>query len=1036
MFDALIRGSLRKPWLVLGAALLLLGLGLLAAKRLPVDVLPDLSAPSVTVVTETTGLAPEEAEKLITLPIEQSLGGAWGVRRIRSSTGIGISLVWIEFEWDVDPLVARQVVSERLAVARGSLPSGIEPALAPASSIMGEIMFIGLQGNPEVSERDLRDTAETLVRRRLLAVSGIAQVVPIGGSVRQVQITLQPDRLMALGLGAEAVLESLRGASDTTSGGVYVAGAQDYLIRGVGRFHSLDGIGETVVAEREGVPVRVADVAVVSFGDELRRGAAAVNGRPAVVLKVQKQPHADTVELTRRVDLALDEVARSLPKNMSLYRKGFRQADFIRVAIDNVLVVLRDAAILVTIVLAMFLLSWRTTLISLVALPLSLLAGLLVLWLAGASINTMTLGGFAIAMGELVDDAIIDVENVHRRLRENALLPPDHRRPVLEVVYLASKEIRSSVVFATLIILLVFAPLFFLSGIEGRLLQPLGLAYVTSVAASLFVALTVTPVLCSLLLGRTQHQAEKPPSRLVRWLEAAYRPLLRASLRVPIPIALASVGAAAFAVMTILSFGRSFLPEFNEGSLNIAAATAPGTSLEASNAAVSRLEKALLAHPSVRSIIRSTGRAEKDEHALDVNFSELEVGLDIEKGEREEVFADVRKLASQIPGLAVTVGQPISHRIEHLVSGVRASLVVKLYGPELDQLRQLATKAEAAMREVPGIVDLSVEQQTEVPELAVVPRTTELASFGMTPGDLARFVRMAFVGEPVGTWWSGERPVDVVVKLPDLYRTDESLLRSTPVDVRGARYAELGAIADIQKTLGPNLVNREDIQRRIIVTANVAGRDVRGTALDVQRAVSGSVPLPAGYYFSLGGQFESEASASRTIVLLSAFALFGMFALLIYAFRSVRDALIVMINLPLALLGGAAAVWLGGGVMSIASLVGFITLFGIATRNGIMLLSHYRHMIEQEGVTPEVAVVEGSVHRLTPVLMTALTAALALVPIVLATGEPGNEIQAPMAAVILGGLVSSTFLNLLVIPALFSRFGSTRNLRASSNSAQ
>jgi CzcA family heavy metal efflux pump len=1026
MFDALIQGSLRRPWLVLGAALLLLGLGLLAARRLPVDVLPDLSAPSVTVVTETEGLAPEEAERLVTLPIEQALGGASGVRRIRSSTGIGISLVWIEFEWNVDSAVARQVVSERLSFARGALPRGVEPGLAPASSIMGEIMFVGLVGGEKTSERDLRDTAETLVRRRLLAVSGMAQVVPIGGAVRQLQITLRPERLMALGLGAEQVLQALRQASATTSGGVYVAGAQEYLIRGVGRFGSPETIAATVVAEKDGVPVRVADVAEVAFGDELRRGQAAVDGRSAVVLKLQKQPHADTVDLTARVDRALDEIARSLPQGMSLYRKGFRQADFIQVAIGNVLEVLRDAAVLVAIVLALFLMSWRTTLISLIALPLSLFAGLLVLWLVGASINTMTLGGFAIAIGELVDDAIIDVENVHRRLRQNAALPEPQRRPTLDVVYAASKEIRSSVVFATVIIMLVFAPLFFLSGIEGRLLQPLGLAYVTSIAASLIVALTVTPVLCWLLLGRVQEHAVKPPSRLVRALEAMYRPVLRAVLHVPVPIAVASVGAAALAIVALLSFGRSFLPEFNEGSLNIAAATAPGTSLSTSDQTVARLEKALIAHPAVRSVIRSTGRAEKDEHALDVNFSELEVGLDLSKGDREQVFADVRKVASEIPGLAIAVGQPISHRIEHLVSGVRASLVVKLYGDDLDQLRVLAQNAEAAVRAVPGVVDLAVEQQTEVPELAVVPRSTELASFGMSPGDLARFVKMAFVGESVGTWWSGERAVDVVVKLPDAYRTDELLLRSTPVDLRGTRFAELGQLADIQKTLGPNLVNREDIQRRILVTANVAGRDLRGTALDVQNAVARAVSLPPGYHFSLGGQFESEASASRTILLLSVFALLGMFGLLTYAFRSVRDALLVMVNLPLALLGGAAAVWLGGGTLSIASLVGFITLFGIATRNGIMLLTHYRHLIEQEGMDAPTAVVEGSIHRLTPVLMTALTAALALVPIVLATGQPGNEIQAPMAAVILGGLLSSSALNLLVIPPLFARFGSVQ----------
>ncbi|HEY8944452.1 MAG TPA: efflux RND transporter permease subunit, partial [Polyangiaceae bacterium] len=822
---------------------------------------------------------------------------------------------------------------------------------------MGEIMFVGLVGSPETSERALRDAAETLVRRRLLAVSGMAQVVPIGGAVGQVQITLQPERLMALGLGAEQVLRALRQASDTTSGGVYVAGAQEYLIRAVGRFISPETIGATMVAERDGVPIRVADVAEVGLGEQLRRGKAAVDGRNAVVLKLQKQPGADSVELTARVDRALDDVARSLPKGMSLYRKGFRQADFIEVAIHNVLVVLRDAALLVTIVLAMFLMNWRTTVISLIALPLSLLAGLLVLWFAGASINTMTLGGFAIAMGELVDDAIIDVENVHRRLRENAALGPERSRPTLEVVYGASREIRSSVVFATVIIVLVFAPLFFLSGIEGRLLQPLGLAYVTSVAASLVIALTVTPVLCWLLLGRIQDHAVKPPSRLVRALEAVYRPTLRAVLRLPIPIAAGSLVAAGVAVVALLSFGRSFLPEFNEGSLNIAAATAPGTSLETSNETVARLEKALIAHPAVRSVIRSTGRAEKDEHALDVNFSELEVGLDLSKGDREQVFADVRKVAGEIPGLAVAVGQPISHRIEHLVSGVRASLVVKLYGEDLEQLRALAQRAEAAMRGVRGVVDLTIEQQTEVPELAIVPRSTELASFGMSPGELARFVKMAFVGEKVGTWWSGERAVDVVVKLPDVYRSDERLLRATPLDVGGTRFTELGHVADVQKTVGPNLVNREDLQRRILVTANVAGRDLRSTALEVQEAVRKGVPLPSGYYFTLGGQFESEASASRTILILSGIAVLGMFGLLTYAFRSFRDALLVMVNLPLALLGGVVAVWLGGGTMSIASLVGFITLFGIATRNGIMMLTHYRYLMKEQNMDQSMAVV-------------------------------------------------------------------------------
>jgi CzcA family heavy metal efflux pump len=1036
MFDPLIRLSLRHPFTVLVLAVMLLVVGLFESFRIPVDVLPELSAPSVTVVSEARGLAPEEVEKLVTVPLEQALNGSVGLRRIRSSSGIGISLIWVEFDWNVEPLVARQVVAEKLAAARPSLPPGLNPVMAPSASIMGEIMFVGLTGKDGVSGVLLRDTAEWVVRRRLLGMPGIAEVVPIGGSVKQVEIVLAPERLMQHGVGTEQILEALDGVTESTPGGFHVSGQEEYLIRGAGRVRSLDELGKTVVRERDGVATTLADLAELRFGEAARRGEAALDGKHGVILKIRKQPQANTLELTKRLDAALDDIEKSLPPGISLYRKGFRQADFIRVALSNVLTVLRDGAILVVVVLAMFLMSWRTTFISLLALPLSLLAGVLVLRYSGASINTMTLGGFAIGIGALVDDAIIDVENVYRRLRENASKAPGERRPRLDVVYEASREIRTSIVFATLIILLVFAPLFFLSGLEGRLLRPLGIAFVTSVGASLLVALTVTPVLCLMLLGRGEPGAERQDSFVARRLKELYRPVLNAVLRMPRAIGVVSLAGAIASVAALATFGRSFLPEFNEGSLNIAAATAPGTSLRTSDEIVGRLERFLVKHPAVTSVIRSTGRAERDEHALDVNFSELEVGLDLKKGEREAVLADIREQAASIPGLSVAVGQPISHRIEHMVSGVRANLAVKIFGTDLDRLRALATQSEASLRTVPGLVDVTVEQQTEVPEIVVRPKPTELAAFGRTPGDLARFVELAFAGKTVGSWWDEGRVYDIVARFPALYRDDFALLEATPFDVHGERFVELSSVAHVRKTTGPNLINRENVERRIIVTANVAGRDLRGAADEVQAKLAGALELPQGYHFELGGEFESEAAASRIIVGLSIVAILGMAGLLYLAFRSLRDVAIVMVNLPLALVGGAAAVWAGGGVLDVASLVGFITLFGIAARNGIMMVSHYNHLLAAEKLPFREAVVQGSVDRLIPILMTALTAALALVPIVLAAGEPGNEIQAPMAAVILGGLTSSTLLNLVVIPPLFVRFAKAGTPPSSARSAR
>jgi len=1026
MLDALIKGSLRHRWMVVLATLTLAVVGTWVALRMPVDVLPDLTAPSVTVVTEAEGMAPQEVEQLVTVPLEQALRGSSGVRRVRSSSATGFSLVWVEFDWDVEQLAARQVVGEKLAAIRGALPDGIEPYLAPASSIMGEVMFIGLVGAEGVAPGDLRDTAEWTVRRRLLGVPGVAQIVTVGGDVKQVQITLRPEQMLQHHVGAEDVLSALEGVSDNAPGGFYVAGPQEYLIRGVGRLPSLDALGHTAVAQRDDVTIMLRDVAAIGWGPELKRADAAVDGTPAVVLKIQKQPESNSLELTERLDQTLDELAASLPSGMTLYRKGFRQADFIRVAISNVTSVLRDGAVLVVIVLVLLMMSWRTTLITVLALPLSLLAGIVVLRLSEASINTMTLGGFAIAIGELVDNAIVFVENIHRRLRENNERPPTERQSKFDTVYQAALEIRGSVRIATGIILLVFAHLFFLSGIEGRLLRPLGLAFVTSIAASLLVALTVTPALCMLLLGGASGKASRE-SAIARFLKNRYRPVVAAVLRVPVPIGIASFCGTAAAVLALGSFGRTFLPEFNEGSLNIAAATAPGTSLETSGRLVTRLEKSLLDHPAVTSVLRTTGRAERDEHAMDVNYSELEVGLDVASGDRERVFREIRQRAAAISGLSVNVGQPISHRVEHLVSGVRSSIVLKVFGDDFDQLRMLASAAKEAMSSTRGLVDLGVEQQTDIPQIVIRPKAAELAAFGMTPGELARFVEMSLVGRHVGRWWEGERVYDLVAKLPDGYRSDLELLRAIPVDVGGDRMAELSAIARVDKTLGPNLINRENGQRRIVVTANVAGRDLRGAATDAASAVERQVKRPAGYHITLGGQFESEARARRAILAMSAMAILGIAGLLFFSFRSVRDVAIIMLNLPLALVGGAVAVWLGGGVMSIASLVGFITLFGIATRNGIMLVSHYRRLLTVEGLPLDKAVVQGSVDRLLPILMTAVTAALALIPIVLATGEPGNEIQAPLAAVILGGLTSATLLNLVVIPSLFARFSGTEN---------
>jgi CzcA family heavy metal efflux pump len=1023
MWQILLRWSLDNRWGVLALAAVVLGWGTWTSLRLPVDVLPDVNAPTVTILTESHGMAPDEVESLVTIPLESALNGTAGLRRLRSSSGVGLSIVWVEFDWDTDPYRARQVVNERLQAVRTSLPDDIAPpVLAPMSSIMGEILFLGLTADARIDPMALRDYGEWELRRRLLSVPGVAQVTTMGGELRQVQVIIDPARLQQSGVGLRQVLHAVEDASINAPGGIVVSRQSEYLVRALGRAPSLEELGLVVVGRARGAPVLLRQVADLRFGPTPPRGTAAIDGNPAVVLAVQKQPEANTLELTANIDVILDDVETSLPPGMSLHRKGFRQARFIDTAIGNVQRHLFESALLVAILLTLFLANWRTTLISLMALPLSILAGVLTLAALNAGINTMTLGGFAIAIGALVDDAVIFVENIYRRLRLRAALPEAERPPLTETVYAASREIQSSVVYATAIIVVVFLPLFFFSGLEGRLLEPLGLAYIASIVASLLVAFTVTPALCALLLREVRAFEEQPEAWLARGVKTLYRPGLEAALSHPRSVLAGSLIGVLIALALMAQFGRSFLPPFNEGAFTLAAATAPGTPLQTSDSLMQRLEGRLMDLSFVESAVRRTGRAELDEHAQDVNFSEIEVTV-TEGTDLAEASAEIRRAATQVPGLVVSVGQPIGHRIEHMLSGVKTSLAVKVFGHDLAELRRVAAQVHEAIHDVPGVVDLAVEQQTDVPQILVRPFHAALAQFGMTPGELAEWTETALEGHPVGEWWMGGRSFDIVVRYPDSFRAGVEAMRLMPIDVEGERFTSLGQVARIDKGLGPNLIQRENGKRRIVVLANLQDRDVGSAVAEMRRHIRDEVEFPDGFYVEFGGQAASAQQAARTLSMLSVFAILCMFALLWSALGSPRDAALVMSNLPLALIGGVLVVLGAHGILSIASLVGFITLFGIATRNGILLVTHYHHLMDEEGASLHEAVRRGSEERLVPILMTAVGTALALVPIALAAGEPGNEIQAPMAAVILGGLLSSTALVLVVLPVLFARFG-------------
>jgi CzcA family heavy metal efflux pump len=1023
--DRVIAWSLRNRLITLFIATGLLAGGTYAALTTPVDVLPDLTAPTVTVLSEAHGMATEEVERLVTFPIETALNGSAGVRRVRSASSQGISIVWVEFEWGTEIYRARQVVAEKLLLVADQLPEDLpSPVLAPITSIMGEIMVLGLTSET-VSEMELRTAADWIVRKRLLAISGVAQVIPHGGQVKQYQVLLDPERMAAYQVTLHEVVEATERSNAVASGGVYLRDGMEILIRGLGRAESVEDIAETVVALRAAAPVRIVDVAEVRIGPRPRIGIASVNGDPAVILTVQKQPGVNTIELTAQIHQELDQLQGQLPNGIRIERDLFQQSDFIRLAVDNVIAALRDGAVLVAVILFFFLWNLRTTGISVLAIPLSLAVAMLFLRLIGGTINTMTLGGMAIAIGALVDDAIIDVENTFRRLRENKSLPDDRRRSMLSVVYGATREVRGPIVNATLIIAVVFLPLFFLSGVEGRMLRPLGLSYIVSILASLLIAVTVTPVLCYFLLPGAPIMSHGRESWLVRLLKRRYRPLLEGVLTHPRGIAALAVIGVAGTLAAFPYLGRGFLPEFQEGTFTVTAVTLPGTGILESDGLGDRVEEILLSHPAVVSTARRTGRAELDEHAQGANAAEIEVQLDLSDADVRDVEAEVRDRLAIVPGMNVTIGRPIGHRIDHMLSGTQAAIAVKIFGPDLYQLRALGEEIRGAIETVSGIVDLALDQQADVPQLRIQANRLAMARYGVTPGGLAEAVDVAFNGEVVSQILEQQSVFDLVIRYPEQLRSSDEIISLARVDVPGGGTVPLRELADVRFDRGPNVISREDVQRKIVVQANVEGRDVGSVVEDIQGRVEARVALPPGYYVEYGGQFESGQAAARAIGMMSLASIAAIFLILFQEFGRARIALLIMVNLPLALIGGLVATLLLGGVLNVATMVGFIALFGIAVRNGILLVSHYYHLLE-EGMNLREAVLRGSMERLVPILMTALTAALALIPLAMGGGEPGKEIQAPMALVVLGGLLSSTFLNMLVVPVLFDRFAGNR----------
>lgn len=1026
MLDKIIHFSLQNRAFVLMAAVLLMVGGIYTTSHIDVDVFPDLNAPTVVVMTEATGMAPEEVERLVTFPVETAMNGASDVRRVRSSSTAGFSVVWVEFDWGTDIYRDRQIVSEKLAEVGESLPPDCgKPTLGPQSSILGEAMIIGLDSDT-TSMQDLRTLADWTFRPRLLSLGGVAQVTVIGGDIKEYQIKLSPEKMKHYDVSLQEVISATESMNRNSTGGVLYEYGNEYIIRGLLSTDDIDGIGRAVVRMQGDVPITLNNIAEIAVGPKAPvLGVASHRGKPAVLMTVTKQPDASTALLTEKLDKAVEDLKSQIPSDVNVSTDIFRQQKFIDSSIDNIKKSLYEGALFVIIVLFFFLMNVRTTLISLVTIPLSLLVSVLTLKFMGLTINTMSIGGMAIAIGSLVDDAIVDVENVFKHLRQNRKLPESERLPVLEVVFNASREVRLPILNSTFIIVVSFVPLFFLTGMEGRMLRPLGIAFITALFASTLVALTLTPVLCSFLLGSEKSDKAGKEPALVRWLQKIYNVALEWVLSHK-KLTLGSV-AALFAVALGLfcSFGSSFLPAFNEGSFTINVSTLPGVSLEESDNVGRRAEMLLLSVPEIKTVARKTGRAELDEHALGANVSEIEAPFELSDRPKSAVVEEIRHKLGTLPGVNVEIGQPISHRIDAMLSGTRANIAIKLFGTDLNKMFEIGNQIKTEISTIPGVVDLNVEQQVERPQLQIVPKREMLAKYGVTPSEFTDMVEVYLAGRTVSRVYEGNRVFDLTVKADDDSRSTIEAIRDMPVDVVGGK-VPFSQIAEIRSAAGPNTINRENVARKIVISANVSDGDLQGAVNRIRKTINDNVPLPEGYHVEYGGQFESAQSATRTLLVTSLMAILVIFLLLYGQFKDVRQASAVLLNLPLALIGGVFAIFFADGIISIPAIIGFISLFGIATRNGMLLIDRYNEL-RQSGLSLHDAVMRGSLDRLNPILMTALTSALALIPLALGGDLPGNEIQSPMAKVLLGGLLTSTMLNGFIVPVVYILISKKRN---------
>ena len=1021
MLNKIIHFSLQNRLMVLVASVLLMVGGTYMAFHTEVDVFPDLNAPTVVVMTEAGGMAAEEVERLVTFPIETAVNGATDVRRVRSSSTTGFSVVWVEFDWDTDIYLARQIVSEKLSTVSGSLPDNVsQPVLGPQSSILGEVLIVGLTAD-STSMLDLRTLADWTVRPRLLSTGGVAQVAVLGGDIKEYQILIHPDRMKHYGVSLSEVMAATRGMNQNTSGGVIYQYGNEYIVRGLVSENDVEKLAQSALRTAQGTTVTLADVADVRIGaQQPKLGVASERGKPAVLLTVTKQPNTGTIELTAKLEEAIKDLKKNMPGDVHVSTDIFRQANFINSSIDNVQDSLIEGAIFVVIVLFMFLANVRTTVISLVTLPLSLLITLLVLHYMGLSINTMSLGGMAIAIGSLVDDAIVDVENVWKHLRQNRMLPVEERRPVLDVVFDASREVRMPILNSTIIIMVSFVPLFFLSGMEGKMLIPLGIAFIVSLFASTVVALTLTPVLCSYLLGGRKGSDNLPKEAFVAvWLKKYYETALLWVLGHKKIVTGGTAVLLLAAIGFFFTLGHSFLPSFNEGSFTINISSLPGISLEESDNIGRRAEKLLLTVPEIKTVARKTGRAELDEHALGVNVSEIEAPFELKDRTHAEVLADVRKKLSVLTGVNIEIGQPISHRIDAMLSGTQANIAIKLFGDDLNRMFLIGNEIKESVASVEGIADLNVEQQIERPELKIVPRRDMLRKYGITLPEFAEFVSVCMAGETVSQVYESGKSFNLVVRVDEDDRKTMERIEDMMIDTADGQRIPLAEVADVVSAKGPNTINRENVKRKIVVSANTSGRDLRSVVNDIQDRIEREIKLPEGYHIEYGGQFESEQAASRTLMITSLMSIVVIFLLLYMQFKNSFESGVIMLNLPLALIGGVFALVFTTGEVSIPAIIGFISLFGIATRNGMLLISRYNALRNEEGLTVRESVLHGSLDRLNPILMTALSSALALVPLALRGGLPGNEIQSPMAKVILGGLLTSTFLNAFVLPVVY-----------------